>query len=480
MFDLLLGELGKRTRHIDAEEAFSDYRDDPVAFEREVLGQRPWSKQVEILESVRDHRITAVRSCHGAGKSHVAAAVALWFLYAFPGSLVITTAPTDRQVRAILWKEIRTMHRQARRKLAGRMLTKSVEITSDWRAFGFATRIPDNLQGLHAADILVIVDEAAGVLPEIWDAISALLTSEHARELAIGNPTDTSGEFYKLFRDPGAHKIAIGADDTPNFTEGHIVNPALITPEWAEERRRKWGEDSPMYIARVLGRFPTASSDSLIPLSLIEAAQERDLTVDEDGSSRELSPVEIGADIARYGNDRSTIYLHCGPVLRLVKAMAKQDTMETTGDIVQARSEHKPERLKVDGDGLGAGVIDRLRELKVDVDEVHGGAQAKDPERFVNLRAEGYAGLRDRFIAGDIDIDPKDEDLASELAQIRYKVDSRGRIQIESKDEMRKRGLSSPDHADGAMYAFVDIGKQKPPLRIPTMTASPSTWQGVR
>lgn len=425
---------------------------------REVLKGDPWQKQVDILESVRDNRQTAVRSCHGAGKSWTAGAAALWFLYAFPQSLVITTAPTDRQVRQILWQEIRTMHRRAggRRTLpvggVGRPLTKQLDVAEGWRAFGFSTRIPDNLQGLHAEHILVIVDEAAGVLAEIWDAISALLTSGHSRMLAIGNPTDTGGEFYKLFKDPGAAKIKIGYEDTPNFQDTDddgqyaIVNPSLITPAWVEERRRKWGEDSPMFQARVLGNFPTASSDALIPLTLIEAAQERSLTPAE--------PVELGVDVARYGSDTTVQALRRGPVLRLVSVTAKEDTMETTGRVATTIRAEQPSAVKVDSDGLGAGVTDRLRELGFEVIEIHGGSAAMEPERFANARAEWYWGLRERFVSGDIDVEADDDDLANQLASLKYKVDSRGRIQIESKDEMKRRGLSSPDRADAACYAF--------------------------
>jgi len=455
----------------DARKILERARRDPAWWVRHVLGAVPWEKQVEILEAVRDHPKTAVASCHGAGKSWVSAKAALWFLYSYPGSIVVTTAPTFRQVKRILWREIRQAWSGARYKLGGRLLQTSLELADGWMAFGFATDVPENFQGLHAKHLLVVADEAPGIEPDIWEAIDGVLTGEHCRLLAIGNPTEPAGEFYKLFQTPGVKKIHISAFDTPNFTAygiteedirsgaweekitGPLPFPELITPAWVTDKYRRWGPGSPMYQSRVRGDFPEAASDALIPLSWIEAAQKRELEPGE--------PVGLGVDVARFGDDETIIAVRRGPVVRLHSVAAKEDTMQTAGRVIRALSETGAGVAKVDVIGLGAGVVDRLKEQGKPVQEMNAAEAASDPERFANRRAEWYWALRERFQEGSIDLDP-DEELAAQLSSIKYRIDSRGRIQIESKEDMKKRGLPSPDRADAVVLAFANVQVSDP------------------
>lgn len=432
-----------------------------------ILGDVLWHKQVEILESVRDNQETAVASCHGAGKSFTAARLALAYLCSHKPSIVITTAPTDRQVKGILWKEIRLAHQRARMPIGGKLLTQELKLDTNWWAWGFTApdRDPDRFQGWHETHILVIVDEACGVSENIYEAIDGVLTSEHARLLMIGNPTDASGRFGKAFKTAGVKKIRISAYDTPNFTTFGITEedvrlgnwqdkiagaslpaPYLVTPQWVATRYQRWGPTSSLYQARVLGQFPEQGSDTLIPLAWIEAAQARQL--------KPGAPIQLGVDVARYGEDETVLYLRRGSVVRMHGSHAMSTTMETVGWTVHAMDETDAEIAKVDADGIGAGVYDRLVELGRSVYEIRGGMTASDPERFANRRAEWYWGLRERFETGDIDIPEDDDELASQLANLKWKVNSRGQIIIESKDEMKKRGLSSPDRADGVCYAF--------------------------
>ncbi|HHW15378.1 MAG TPA: hypothetical protein GXX28_10680, partial [Firmicutes bacterium] len=149
-----------------AREAVRRFRRDPVWFVRSVLGAEPWAKQAEILEAVRDHPRVAVRSCHGVGKSFTAGQVILWFLYSFMPSIVLSTAPTWRQVEKLVWKEVRASYRRARVPLGGNLLPKRPEIQivqDQWYAVGLSTNYPDRFQGFHEENILVVVDEAAGV-----------------------------------------------------------------------------------------------------------------------------------------------------------------------------------------------------------------------------------------------------------------------------------------------------------------------------
>jgi len=443
-------------------------RRDPVWFVENVLGNKPWKKQNEILEAVRDNKETAVASCHGIGKSWVSARAVLWISYCFKLSKVVTTAPTFPQVRDILWQEIKQAHESARYPLGGKPLETRLSLGPNWFATGRSTTDANRFQGAHSAmgTILVVADEAAGVEPEIWTGIDGILTSEDSHLLAIGNPTESSGQFYEMFKRPGVCKIRISAFDTPNFTAfgitledvrsgawkekitGPLPAPYLITPGWVADKWEKWGEDSPLWISRVLGQFPESSTDALIRLSWIEAAQRRELPPGE--------PCLLGVDVARQGQNESVIVLRRGPVARIHVTTHQEDTMQTAGRIIRALAETRAAEARIDAVGLGAGVYDRLVEQGHPAVEMQSGQAPMDSERFLNARAEWFWGLRERFEQGDIDLD-EDEELAAQLANLKFKFTSRGQIQIESKDDMKKRGLRSPDRADALMLAFASL-----------------------
>lgn len=444
-------------------------QDDPVWFVVNVLGNHPWEKQVEILQAVHDNKEVAVASCHAAGKSWISARSVLSFSYCHELSRVVTTAPTFDQVRDILWQEIRQAYGSSIFPLGGKMLETRLDLGPNWFATGRSTNDANRFQGAHSSkgSILVVADEAAGIDPDIWIGIDGILTSQDSHLLAIGNPTEPSGEFYEMFRRPGVVKIHISAFDTPNFTAfgitlddirdgswsekitGPLPAPYLITPEWVADKYRKWGEDSPLWISRVLGEFPDVSNDTLIRLSWIEAAQRRQLPAGD--------PCVLGVDVARQGSDETVIVSRKGSVARVYRVTQQEDTMQTTGRVVAALNDTGSIRAKVDAVGIGAGVFDRLKEMGKPVEEMQSGQAAQDSERFLNSRAEWWWGLRERFESGDIDLDETDEELAAQLANIKYKFTSRGQIQIESKDELKKRGMSSPDRGDALMLAFADI-----------------------
>jgi len=446
----------------------------PVWWVKNILGAIPWSKQCEILESVRDNPRTAVRSCHGVGKSFIAGQIILWFLYNFPRSIVLSTAPTWRQVEKLVWKEVRASYKRARVPLGGRILPKSPQIQiiqDEWYAMGLSTNDPDRFQGYHEEYILVVVDEAAGIPEDIFEAVEGVLTSENARLLLLGNPTSLSGTFYNAFRGPGWHTIAISAFDTPNFTafgvtEGDIANgtweakitgplpnPKLITPDWVADKYIRWGPESPAYQARVKGQFPTEADDTLIPLSWIEAAMEREVP---DG----MVPVEIGCDVARFGMDKTVIATRHGVKVLPLKVFVKQDTMETAGHVIVEYREQQATAIKVDVIGYGAGVVDRLAEQSYPVYGIDVAKAASDPQRFVNLRSELWWMMRE-LINPDPRVNPypialpRDDDLLGDLCGIKYKINSKGQIKVEEKDEMKKRIKRSPDRGDAVVLAFV-------------------------
>jgi hypothetical protein len=431
----------------------SPYLTNPVGWVNDKLGEHLWSKQKDIATSIVEHRRTAVKSCHDAGKSFIASRIAAWWVDSHaPGeALVVSTAPTYQQVHSILWEEIRGAARKG--NLAGRVLQSDEWKLDDGRLVGFG-RKPANtdihgFQGHHRKYVLVIIDEACGVPTQLWTAIEAITTNAECRILAIGNPDDPASEFGAVCK-PGSgwNVIQISAFDTPNFTDEPVpeaLRPLLLAPEWEQDKAKRWGRTSPRYISKVLGDFPDIGEDVLIPPSLILAAQNRTL---------EPGPVSVlGVDVARFGTDRTILMLRRGPVARIIGDYSKQSTTDTTGRVTTAITEHHINEVRVDGVGVGGGVVDQLVASGYPVVDMQAGAGAADPEHFLNARAEWYWGLRERFEQGDIDIDPEDDELAAQLGSLKYKFTARQQIQIESKDDMRKRKLPSPDKADALMLA---------------------------
>lgn len=436
------------------------YAHSPAAWIRERLGEHVWSKQEEICESVAASRYTAVKACHGPGKSWVASRIVAWWLSVHPegSAFAVTTAPTGPQVEAILWREIARAHRKG--GLAGYTTSGSVPM---WKApsgeiLGYGRKPADYdqaaFQGIHAEYVLVIVDEACGVPRQLFDAVDSLVTNDDARVLAIGNPDDPASHFAECCA-PGSgwNVLQIGAFDMPAFTGEKIpdhLERQLTGRTWVEERRRRWGEGSPLWTSKVLGEFPEISDDTLISPAAVRRAQERDLS-----GTALADPGRLGVDVARSGPDETVAYRKRGGQVRLEFSAHKQSTMRTAGLVHGALKRHNGRvPANIDVIGIGAGVFDRCAELGLPVSAFNAGAKATSPRRYKNLRAEAYWRLREAFEEGLIDIDAEDDQLASQLCSIRYELDSAGRIVIESKEQMKKRGMPSPDRADALVMAW--------------------------
>ena len=430
----------------------------PLDFASDMLCAKLWDKQREVLAALPDHRRVAVKSGNGLGKGYSAAVAVLWFLYCHEPGIVLSTAPTFRQVRHILWRQIRRLYRPARERLGGKMLDTRWEIAEDRYAMGLSAESADEFQGFHSPNMFIVVDEAEGVSDEIYEAIDAVMTSADPRLLLIGNPTTTSGAFRRAFYEERHlyHTITISALDSPNVKAGKIVTRGLTTSQWVQERKDTWGEENPIYRARVLGEFPDQAEDTLIKLSDVEAATQRDQPSDSpNGPDLDNEGVVLAVDVARFGSDRSVILRRRGNLVEGIQTFREMDTMQLVGWVNAAIRESNPDYVCVDEIGVGAGVVDRLREVGHHIRGINAARVAQQGDLFANLRAEGYWRLRDLFPTGQINI-PPDNQLMGELAAMRYSYDRRGRIQIESKDSMRQRGLPSPDKADALMLAFLE------------------------
>lgn len=427
---------------------------DPVKWITEILGETPWSKQREIALSVRDNRRTAVQSCHDVGKSFIASRIVAWWIAAHPPgeAFVVTSAPTFQQVRAILWREIGRAH--AKGNLVGHTTETEWKIGKELVGFGRkpSDYSPTAFQGIHARYVLVVLDEACGIPESLWDAADTLITNESSRILAIGNPDDPTSEFAKICQ-PGTdwNKIRINAFESPNFTGEKIpdiVREVLVSPTWVEEKRKKWSENHPFWQSKVLGLFPQQSATALLPLHHLMDATHRDYKPTED------DPRILGVDVARFGTDKTVFVLREGQKGRVVYNVMGSDTMETAKKVQSYMRRHKANLAAVDTVGVGGGVYDRLVEENENVLSMQAASRAKDYMTYANSRAEWYWTVREQFEQGEIDLDPADEELIEQLAGLQFKVDTRGRIQIESKEDMKKRGLDSPDRADAFALAF--------------------------
>ena len=443
---------------------FKVYRDDPIGFCRDVLGFKAWSedapdqpgltpRQCEILTAATTERRITIKSGHGTGKSFVLAILTVWWTLAREG-LVVTTASTWEQVERVLWREIKKLVSGALVKLPGEVFNTEYRISPEWYAIGLSTNNPTAFQGSHHSDLLVLVDEAPGVGEEIHEAIASLAVGEQNLIVMVGNPTSASGTFYESFRKSGWHRIHMSCLDHPNVLLGREVIPGAVTRIWVEEAEQKWGKDSPIFASRVLGEFPTGGSNTVIPVGWCDRAMDVPRYLSAKTEKLEsLDPVIVAVDIARYGDNKCVLCVRKGDTVMELRSWGQLSTMETVGLIVQAHQEWDAQQIVVDEVGLGAGVLDRLLEQDLPAYGYHSGRTASGKTLFRNRRSEMWWIFRELMEKDEIRL-PADEDLRADLIAPLYSINSTGRIEVERKEEMKSRGVESPDFADAVIMAW--------------------------
>jgi len=436
-------------------------RSKPNMFIKNVLGRNLWGRQKQIVNSVANNKITAVQSCHGAGKTFVASCMVLAWLYTRRNSVVITTAPTQAQVDGLLWKEIRVAIRDAKIALGGELMPRASELRlrDDWKAVGFTARDSNAMQGHHSeGGNLIVVDEAMGIRPDIWEGLYGMLTNEEDHMLCIGNPTDTQGHFYDLCRSDTANVIKISAYDLPNVQAGKSVIKGLTGGNFIEHAKKVYGEHSAYFQSRVLGEFPKASDNLLFPLSWVEIAMNKYNKFKFSGDC------VLGCDIARKGSDFSVISEAYSSGVKKMTKLKKQDTMDTAQDILNYAATAGDPEIRIDADGLGVGVYDRVNQASRNTFEIRGGMSALDKTRFFNRRCEWYWQLRERLDPANDDsiMLPPSDDLRAQMSAIRWGMDNKNRISVESKKDMKKRGVKSPDELDAVVYSMATVQHRKP------------------
>ncbi len=460
-------EKTEPTSYQIAQKIQSDYRSDPLYYVDSWFGKDLWAKQQEIFLAIRDHARVAVRSGNTVGKSYVVALIALWYLMSHYPSKVVTTAPTNNQIENILWKEIANLYHNAKQPIGGDLLQTELRLTDDCFAIGFSTKDDVNrFQGFHSPNLLVILDEALGVAPMIWEAIEGLHPS---KILAIGNPLDDSGNFYDCFSSPIWHKIGISCQECVDWQDKNGVIPGLVTQQWIDERRDDWGEKSPVYIARVLGEFPEEGTDTLIPTKYIEAARLIDNNEEEDAIKI------VSADIAtKHGSAQTVVAYRIGNTMVEMDGYSQVATTMTYQAIKHKYEVKQAHSIVIDSDGIGEGIADRLQQYHLGFLEFHGGYghKAIESTTFKNLRSQFYWMVAKKFEKGLYSLKELPEHiyqkLKTQLSSIKLKkLDGLSRIQVETKDDMRARQIFFLDYADTFMmsefaYYMGRLGDIKP------------------
>ena len=427
------------------EDMIRHYIHHPVDFVKEQIGVTPDDWQGDMLNALAQHDRVAVRSGHGVGKTAGEVFALLWFMFTRPHARVPCTAPGRPQLEDVLWPEIAKWLQQSKIAPYFRW-TKTkvffVGFEETWFATMRTAAKPENMQGFHGDHMLWILDEASGLEEEITEPIEGSLTGgKDNKILMCGNPTQLSGLFYRAF-----HKEAdlwqtfkISCLDSPRVSKTYI------------EKMRRFGEDSDIYRVRVLGEFPRGGLDTFLPYGEVQKATYR--TVPEG------VPVEMGIDVARFGDDYTVFAIRKGLKLLPLESVGGWDTVRVADRAAELVKEHGVTKVKVDDTGVGGGVTDNLRRLKregkipkrVEIVPVNNGG--KGDEYYENTGALAWGHFKE--LLPHISI-PDDEELFDQLVDRRKRITPKGKIALEPKSEMKARGKRSPDRADAAVLAFFD------------------------
>lgn len=441
------------------------YQKNPVLFAKEVCSYNPDEWQRNVLMDIAGYTKVSVRSGHGVGKTSVEAIVLLWFLSCFRFPKVIATAPTRQQLNDILWSEVEKW--RSKSPLLQELLTwtktyvymKGYE--KRWFAVAKTASEPENMQGFHEENMLIIVDEASGVEDDIMEAILATLSGKNNKLLMCANPTRTTGTFYDSHnRDRGMYKChRVSSLDSTRTNKENIA--AFI---------RKYGEHSNVVKVRVYGDFPAQEDDVFLPLPLIEQ------TVVNEIDTEKIYKITMGVDVARYGDDETIIATNVGGIIDIPVVRHGQSLMTTVGDIVMQYKRLIKEypnykgviTVNIDDTGLGGGVTDRLEEVKIEerlrrleIVPVNFGSkppQDGSEDRYQDISTYMWATLKTLMENKEVSI-ANDEELVAQLSVRKYSITSTGKIMLESKKAMKDRGIKSPDRGDAVVLSCFSQNK---------------------
>jgi hypothetical protein len=429
-------------------------------------GPRKWQREVltELTEHIKQNNgkvdfdtfRMATSSGRGIGKSALVSWLVIWMMTTRIGSTTIVSANSEAQLRSVTWAEITKwlsmamnthwFEVSATRVMPAKWLTELVErdLKLGTRYWGVEGRLwsaenPDSYAGVHNfSGVMLVFDEASGIDDSIWSVASGFFTENTPNRfwLAFSNPRRNSGYFYESFhskREFWKNKIvdARTVEGTDKAVYQQIID--------------EYGADSAQAHVEVFGEFPNASDDQFIGSHIVDEAMERERYKDQ------TAPIILGVDPARFGADSTVIAVRQGRDIIAIKRFKGDDTMETVGRIIECMEEYKPVLVNIDEGGLGAGVVDRMKEQRYKVKGVNFSNKSKNMMMYGNKRAEMWGDMREWLKTASI---PKDRTLKTDLISPLMKPDSKGAIFLESKKDMKARGLASPDAADAIALTF--------------------------
>lgn len=464
-----MGVATKKITPVDFEEELvadiAEFYDDPLGF---VMYAFPWGEKngpleedggpdtwqmeqlIRIGQQFKGDPLCTIReataSGHGIGKSTEVAWIVLWAMSTRPHLNGVVTANTLPQLNTKTWRELAVWHKRLINEHWFKWsATKFYHRThpETW----FVAAVPNTehnseaFAGLHATHVLVIYDEASGIPDKIWEVSEGAMTTPRAMWFVYGNPTRNTGRFRECFH----------ADKARWFTRQIDSRHAKMTnkqelSEWVEV----YGEDSDFVRVRVRGVFPRTGDMQFIASDLVDRGMQWECPYE----AHFQLPILIGVDVARYGDDKTVISIRQGRKLMEQRKFRELNTMQVATVVADAIREFRPAATFVDGIGVGAGVVDRLRMLNYEIVEVNVGVKPDDGETYFNKRAEMWDRVR-IWLRDGADI-PNDVELRQALIGIEYSFDSKELMRMERKADMKKRGLDSPDEGDSLCMTFAE------------------------
>lgn len=428
----------------------AQYHDRPVEFCTHVIGIKPDPWQREVLEDLASGtRLISIRSGHGTGKSTTLAMGCTWFACTRYPFKVVMTAPTAPQLFDALWAETKSMFRKLPAAIRPLFELKSDRIVllaapeDGFISVRTSTKErPEALAGVHSENVLLIADEASAIPEEVFESAQGSMSGHNAATVLTGNPTRLTGLFYRTH-----HELS---DDWKTYHVSSMESPR-VDDRFCEQIRKTYGEESNQYRVRVLGEFPITEDDALISRSLIEAAMDRDITVNDDVKKLWM------CDPARFGSDRTVFGERQGSVVNWLEWKQGLSTMQVTGWLKKRWDEcgvdERPEEILVDVIGIGAGVVDRLMELGLPVRGINVSEAALVTSDGHKLRDALWLDYK-KWLESGLGKLPRSRDLIEDSCAPTYSFMSNGKLKVESKAEMRRRGVRSPDMADCVILSF--------------------------
>lgn len=475
-------EIERRRRGLSSKD-YAKYKNSPIDYAQDILHQAWWSKQQEIAQALLTPPYKVlVKACHNIGKTHLGGGLVNWWFDTRPQSITLTTAPSDRQVKDLLWKEVRKQ-RGRRGGFPGPKIPR-LEKAEDYFAHGYTARDSTTFQGHHAREMLFIFDEAVGVDGEFWTAAESMFGGEGHAWLCIFNPTDTSSQAYIEEQKGGWHVISVSMLEHPNIiaeSKGKSPPyPAAIryarvddlmhrwcTPAEAKDAKAtdvewpfgsgQWWRPGPLAESRMLGRWPSQATNNVWSDAAWTSAEKANLTEGDN-------PIEIGCDVARFGDDFTEMHVRRGPVSLHHEAHNGWSTVQTAGRLKELCRQWgqyagmMPQCVicKVDDDGVGGGVVDQASDYSFV--PLSAGSTAMEAENYPNRRSELWFAVADRANEGKLDLSRIPIDVRLELKRQAmmptWKQDSTGRRVVEPKAETKRRLKRSPDGMDALNLAY--------------------------